>query len=382
MSTSTLAWSRKNPFPAPLRVNRKLTGARSEKDTRHFELSLEGSGLNYEVGDSLGVFASNEPELVDDLLRALNASGEESVAGSDGQPKPLREALLYDYAIKQPARQFLAALAERAGDHAPLLRELLVPERKGDLDEYLWGMEIIDFLSDHPSVEFPLDAFIKVLRKQIPRLYSIASSLKARPEQVDLTVATVVYESHGRKRKGVASTFLAERVPIGAPVPVFIHTAKGFRLPEDPATPIIMVGPGTGVAPFRAYLQERQAIGATGKNWLFFGEQRHAEDYLYREEFEQFKSDGILTRLDTAFSRDQEKKIYVQHRMQEHAAELWRWIEAGAHLYVCGDAARMAKDVDATLHAIVCEQGGKSSDEGFAYIEDLKKIKRYKRDVY
>ncbi|HWL51366.1 MAG TPA: sulfite reductase subunit alpha [Chthoniobacteraceae bacterium] len=382
MSTTLSTWSRKNPFPAPLRVNRKLTGPGSEKDTRHFELSLAGSGLNYEVGDSLGVFASNEPELVDDIVRALKATGDEEVAGSDGQPKPLREALLNDYAIKQPSKQFLAALSERAGDNAPLLRELLQPERKGDLDEYLWGMEIIDFLSDHPSVEFPLDAFIKTLRKQIPRLYSIASSLKARPEQVDLTVATVVYESHGRTRKGVASTFLAERVAIGSPVPVFIHTAKGFRLPEDPSTPIIMVGPGTGVAPFRAYLQERQATGATGRNWLFFGEQRHTEDFLYREEFEAFQGDGILTRFDTAFSRDQAQKVYVQHRMQEHAAELWRWIDEGAHLYVCGDAARMAKDVDATLHAIVCEQGGKSSDEAAVYIEELKKIKRYKRDVY
>jgi len=376
-------WSRKNPFPAPLLVNRKLTGTGSEKDTRHYEISLAGSGLTYEVGDSLVVFPTNDPELVDALLRALDATGEEPVPGADGAPKPLREALLRDYAIKQPAKQFLTALVEKAGEGAPLLRELLAPERKGDLDEYLWGMEIIDCLEDHPSVRFTPEEFIKTVRKMIPRLYSIASSIKAHPEQVHLTVATVTYESHGRPRKGVASTYLSERVAIGQTIPVFFHAAKGFRLPEDPATPIIMVGPGTGVAPFRAYLQERKATGATGKNWLFFGEQRLAEDFLYREEFEAYLSEGVLTRLDTAFSRDQAHKIYVQNRLLENGEEIWKWIDGeGAHLYVCGDAARMAKDVDAALHTIVQEHGGKSAEEAALYIEALKKEKRYKRDVY
>jgi len=382
MSTVPSPWSRKNPFPAPLLVNRKLTGAGSEKDTRHYEISLAGSGLTYEVGDSLGIFPSNPPELVEEILKALRATGDELVPGADGAPKPFREALLKDYAIKEPSKQFLAALVEKAGDAAPLIRELLDPERKNDLEEYLWGMEYIDFLVDHPSICFAPEEFVKLLRKLIPRLYSIASSIKANPEQVHLTVATVRYESHGRKRQGVCSTYLAERIPVGGTLPVFFHVAKGFRLPEDGATPVIMVGPGTGVAPFRAYLQERKATGATGKNWLFFGEQREKEDFLYREEFEQFQKEGVLTRLDTAFSRDQEKKIYVQHRMLENGAELWAWLNEGAHFFVCGDAARMAKDVDAALHQIVQTHGGKTAEEAAEYIEGLKKEKRYKRDVY
>jgi sulfite reductase (NADPH) flavoprotein alpha-component len=222
------------------------------------------------------------------------------------------------------------------------------------------------------------------LRKLQPRLYSIASAQKAFPDSVHLTVAVVRYESHGRKRKGVASTFLAERAN-DASVPTFIHSAKGFRPPEDPNTPMIMVGPGTGVAPFRAYLQHRRATGAGGKNWLFFGEQRRESDYLYGEEFGAMKKDGVLTRLDLAFSRDQPQKIYVQHRMldPENAREIWKWINAeGAHFFVCGDAGRMAKDVDAALHKIISEQGGKKPEQTAEYIESLKKAKRYKRDVY
>jgi len=382
MSNVPSPWSRKNPFPAPLLVNRKLTGAASEKDTRHYEISLAGSGLSYEVGDSLGIFPSNPPDLVEEILTALRATGDETVPGADGNPKPLREALLKDYAIKEVSKQFLAALVEKAGDAAPLVRELQDPERKNDLEQYLWGMEYIDFLLDHPSVQFAPEEFVKLLRKLIPRLYSIASSIRATPEQVHLTVATVRYESHGRQRKGVASTYLAERVEQGGTIPVFFHVAKGFRLPEDGATPIIMVGPGTGVAPFRAYLQDRKASGATGKNWLFFGEQREKEDFLYREEFEQLQKEGVLNRFDTAFSRDQEKKIYVQHRMLENGAEIWAWLSEGAHFFVCGDAARMAKDVDAALHQIVETHGCKTAQEAAEYIEALKKEKRYKRDVY
>lgn len=383
MSSGNSPWSRKNPFPAPLLVNRKLTGSNSEKDTRHYEISLAGSGLTYEVGDSLGIFPTNDPELVNEIIAALNATGDEPVPAADGGTKTLREALIQDYAIKEPSKQFLAALVEKAGDGAPLLRELITdPERKKDLEEYLWGMEYIDFLLAHPSVSFTPEEFVKLTRKLIPRLYSIASSIKAHPEQVHLTVATVRYECHGRKRKGVASTMLAERVPVGSTIPVFFHVAKGFRLPEDGNTPIIMVGPGTGVAPFRAYLQERKATGAKGKNWLFFGEQREKEDFLYREEFEQLQKKGILTRFDTAFSRDQAQKIYVQHRMLENGAEIWKWLEEGAHFFVCGDASRMAKDVDAALLSIVEKHGCKSPEEAALYVEALKKEKRYKRDVY
>jgi sulfite reductase (NADPH) flavoprotein alpha-component len=273
----------------------------------------------------------------------------------------------------------LRAIAERASA-APLLNELLDPERKQDLDTYLWGMEVIDFLVEHPSVRFEPAEFVGLLAKLQPRLYSAASSLKAFPEAVHLIVDVVTYESHGRKRKGVCSTFLAERCSDSA-APVFPSKSK-FHLPEDNDAPIIMVGPGTGVAPFRAFLQERAAIGARGKTWLFFGAQHEQGDFYYREDFEKFMADGWLTRLDTAFSRDQAHKIYVQHRMTETAAELWEWLAEGAYFYVCGDAWKMAKDVDATLRGIVQQQGGLSVAQANDYVEKLKSDKRYRRDVY
>jgi sulfite reductase (NADPH) flavoprotein alpha-component len=382
MSTLSPAvpYSRKNPFPARLLVNTRLNGEGSEKETRHYEFSLAGSGLQYEVGDSMGIHPRNNPQLVQDLLEALHFSGEEQVKNKEGETFSIREGLLKHYQITQPSKQFLEAIVERSP--APELREFMQPERKKELDQYLWGLEVIDFLLDAPSILFSPDEFVSKLRKLQPRLYSIASSLRAFPEQVHLIVASVRYESHGRKREGVASTYLAERIDGSIRIPMFVHVAKGFRLPEDPDKPIIMVGPGTGVAPFRAYLQERRAIGATGKNWLFFGEQRAACDYFYRNEFESLKRDGILTRLHTAFSRDQAHKVYVQHRLLENAKEVYAWLEEGAHFYVCGDAARMAKDVDVALHQIVEKEGGLSSEAAAGYIEALRKEKRYKRDVY
>lgn len=382
IAAAASTYSRKNPFPAPMLVNRKLTLEGSEKDTRHFELSLEGSALAYECGDSIGIFPKNDPTLVEEILHALHATGDEMVPGNDAQTKPLRDALLTDFQITQPSKQFIQAIAERSGESS-LLRELLDPLRKNDLEEYLWGMEYIDFLVDHPSIHFTPEEFAKLLRKLQPRLYSIASSQKANPNAVHLTIAVVRYESHGRQRKGVASTFLAERVGDAGRVPVFVHTAKGFRLPEDGNTPIIMVGPGTGIAPFRAYLQDRKATGAKGKNWLFFGEQRQKSDFLYEEEFKALQNGGVLTRFDTAFSRDQTHKVYVQQRMLENAAELWKWVEEeGAHFFVCGDAMRMAKDVDAALHKVIETEGGKTPEQAAEYVEALKKSKRYKRDVY
>ena len=377
------AYSRKNPFPARLEVNRKLSKEGSEKETRHFELGLDGSGLMYECGDSIGVFPKNDPVLAEEILHALHMTGEEMAPGNDGTPKPLRAALIEDYQITQPSKQFIQAIAERGGEAAALLRELQDPLRKNDLEEYLWGLEYIDFLQAHQSIHFTPEEFVKLLRKLQPRLYSIASSQKAYAKAVHLTIAVVRYESHGRQRKGVASTYLAERVGESDRVPVFVHVAKGFRLPEDGNTPIIMVGPGTGVAPFRAYIQDRKATGAQGKNWLFFGEQRRGSDFLYEEEFGAFQAEGVLTRFDTAFSRDQAHKVYVQHRMLENAAEIWKWIDLeGAHFFVCGDAMRMAKDVDAALLKIVETEGGKTPEQAAAYVEELKKSKRYKRDVY
>jgi sulfite reductase (NADPH) flavoprotein alpha-component len=373
------AYSRANPFPAKMLVNRRLNSADSEKNTRHFELSLEGSGLSYEVGESLAVYPTNSPELVDEILAALHATGDENVPDKKGAPIPFREALLRDYSITQPTPKFLRAVAERASA-APLLNELLDPERKQDLDTYLWGMETIDFLLEHPSSKFEPAEFVSLLAKLQPRLYSVASSLKAFPDAVHLIVDVVTYSSHGRKRGGVCSTFLAERCN-DSPAPVFPSKSK-FHLPESVDAPIIMVGPGTGVAPFRAFLQERAATGARGKTWLFFGAQREQSDFYYREDFEKFLASGVLSRIDTAFSRDQAHKIYVQDRMTGAAGELWKWLEDGAYFYVCGDAKRMAKDVDAALRQVVQQQGGLNPEEANEYVEKLKNEKRYRRDVY
>ena len=375
------AYSRANPFPGKLIVNRRLSGPESAKDTRHFEIDLSGWGLSFEVGDSLAVYAMNDPQLVDEIIHALGATGDEQVPRPKGPPTTFREALLRDYGITQPTPKFLKAITARANS-STLLKDLLHSERKEDLDRYLWGMEVIDFLNEHPSAKFTPQEFVGFLTKLQPRLYSVASSLKAYPDQVHFIVDVIRYESHGRIRKGVASSFLAERAN-DVPVPVFPSVAKHFHLPENPDTPIIMIGPGTGVAPFRAYLQERKAVGAKGKNWLFFGSQHENCDFAYRDEFEAFKREGILTRLDCAWSRDQPEKIYVQHRMKENAAEIWKWLDGeGAHFFVCGDARRMAKDVDATLRKIVQEHGGKNTGEANEYVEKLKSDKRYKRDVY
>jgi sulfite reductase (NADPH) flavoprotein alpha-component len=374
-------YSRKNPFPARLLVNEKLNREGSEKETRHYEFSLAGSGFQYEVGDSMGIHAQNNPQLVQDLLSALHFSGEEQVKNKEGEIFSIRDGFLKHYQITQPSKQFLEAIVERSPDSREL-RELMHPDQRKELEDYLWGREIIDFLLEAPSVSFSPEEFVTKLRKLQPRLYSIASSLKAFPEQVHFVVASVRYESRGRKREGVASTYLADRIDKDTPIPMFIHVAKGFRLPEDPAKPIIMVGPGTGVAPFRAYLQERKALGASGKNWLFFGEQRAQCDYFYRDEFESLQKAGVLTKLHTAFSRDQANKVYVQHRLLENGKEVYAWLQQGAHFYVCGDEARMAKDVDLALHQIVEKEGGLSSEAAAAYIEALRREKRYKRDVY
>ncbi len=373
-------YTRQNPFPAKQVVNRSLCGEESEKDTRHFELDLKSWGLNYEVGDSMTVWPTNDPALVDELIKKLGAKGDEPVKGPNGDTT-LREALFRDCRITQTTPKFLKAIVERAVNGAPLLSELLKPERKRDLDTYLWGMEVVDFLIEHPSIKWTPQEFVDTLAKLMPRLYSISSSLKAHPDQVHFTIDVVHYESRGRKRKGVCSTFLAERAD-KAPVPVFPNTSR-FRLPEDGNAPIIMVGPGTGIAPFRAYLQERKAVGARGRNWLFFGSQHEHCNYFYQDELAELKRDGVLTRLDCAWSRDQAEKSYVQNKMLENATEIWKWMDSeGAHFFVCGDARRMAKDVDAALRQIIQEKGGKSEEATNEYVEKLKSDKRYKRDVY
>jgi sulfite reductase (NADPH) flavoprotein alpha-component len=384
MSTeSASGYSRKNPFPATLSVNRKLTGEGSNKDTRHFEIALSGSSLAYEVGDSLGVFPKNDTELVEGILKNQGVSGDEQVTNPDGKTVSLREALTKDFIISEPAKQLLQALPEKDSSSA-FLQDLLDPGSKSHLDDYLWGRDVLDLLEEFTAAKFTPDEFVKVLRKLQPRLYSIASSQKAVGDSVHLTVAVVRFqpERSGHLHRGVCSTFLAERAEGNGKVPVFVHTAKHFRIPENPNTATIMVGPGTGIAPFRAFLQERKATGAKGKNWLFFGEQRATSDFFYKEEFESWQSEAILTKFTTAFSRDQAYKIYVQNRMLENAAELYDWLENGAIFYVCGDASRMAKDVDTALHQIVEKVGSKTPDQAKEYVDALKKEKRYRKDVY
>ena len=378
-SAHSKAYSRANSFPARLLVNRVLTGEGSGKEVRHFAISLEGSGLSYEVGDALGVVPTNCPALVGDILAALGCDGEEGVKDGDGETS-FRNALMRRYHITQPMPVLLKAIAERA--QSAELKSLLATENKAALEKHLHGREVIDFLIAHPLARFTPPEFVALLRKLNPRLYSIASSPKAHPGEVHLCVGTVRYESHGRARKGVCSTFLADRIEGEMPLPIFVQTSHGFRLPASGDTPVIMVGPGTGIAPFRAFLEERQATAARGRNWLFFGDQRRAADFLYRDELETMFKNGVLTRLDLAFSRDQPEKIYVQHRMLEHAKEIFAWLEEGAHFYVCGDAKRMARDVDAALHEVIRKSGGKPTEGAAEYVAALKSSKRYQRDVY
>jgi sulfite reductase (NADPH) flavoprotein alpha-component len=377
MSSTVSSYSRKNPFPARLTRTRLLTAPGSGKETLHFEVSLAGSGLAYEVGDSLGIFPSNAPAEVEAVLAAAGLTGDQPVESAGTN---LREVLTRQVTLREPSRQLLAAILEKYPD-ATELSELIDPEAKSVMDDWIDGREVVDILQAYPQAKFSAEEFVKVLRKLQPRLYSIASSPKAYPEDIHLTVAVVRYDLHGRPRQGVCSTYLADRVK-DATMPVFIHSAKHFRQPEDPSVPVIMVGPGTGIAPFRAFLQEREVLGAPGKSWLFFGDRNRTTDFLYEEEIDAWRGKGVLHRLDTAFSRDQAEKVYVQHRMTENAAELWKWLEEGAYFYVCGDASRMAKDVDDALHRIVEEAGGKSKEEAAAYVEDLKKTKRYRKDVY
>ncbi len=370
-------FSRTNPFSARLVTNRVLTGQGSGKEVRHFEITLAGSGMTYEVGDALGLMPTNCPVLVADLLKVLGRDGEEAVANPDGAETSLRHALAQSYDITRPSPDFLKAASAR---HAELAA-LLDPARKDELKKFLWGREVIDVLAGMKS-PFTSGEFIALLKKLQPRLYSISSSPKAHPDEVHLTVGAVRYESHGRARKGIASTFLADRVSAETPVPVFIQVSHGFRLPMNGDVPVIMCGPGTGIAPFRAFLEERAALGDKGRNWLLFGDQKRVTDFLYQEQLEGWLATGHLTRLDLAFSRDQTEKIYVQNRMLENAAELWAWLQDGAHFYVCGDASRMAKDVDMALHRIAETSGGLSPDAAAEYVAKLKSEKRYQRDVY
>jgi sulfite reductase (NADPH) flavoprotein alpha-component len=377
-SNGVASFSKTNPLPSQLLKNLCLNKAGSSKEVRHFELDLDGSSLIYEPGDALGVLPLNCPALVQEILSELRCSGDECIKISETDLS-LREALSRCLDITKPTNELLTAIAQRARDCE--LVPLLAPGRAADLKNWLWGRGVIDVLELLPE-PLPAADFVKLLRKLAPRLYSIASSLKAHPRQVHLTVSAVRYESYGRTRKGVASTFLADRAIEADGTRIFVQPSHGFKLPKSGDMPVIMVGPGTGIAPFRAFLEERQATGAKGKNWLFFGDQKRGTDFLYEEELTKWLSDGHLTRLDLAFSRDQVEKVYAQHRMLEQAVKLWSWLQEGAHFYVCGDASRMAKDVDAALHAVAERAGSLKPEVAAEYIKKLKAENRYQRDVY
>ena len=366
--------NRKNPFMARLSRMETLTKPGSGKDTRHFEMDLSGSGIEYEPGDSLALQPQNDPELVHSLISFLGARPEDA-AGE----KTLFDALSNDLTVTEPGPKLLDAIKKEAVGSS-FEAAMSDPVAKA---AYLYGRDVLDILSEHPEISFTAETLLPLLKPLQVRLYSISSSLRAHPEQVHLTVATVLYESHGRQRGGVASTWLAHRLEDHTRIPVYIQPNKRFRLPApDADVPVIFCGPGTGVAPFRAFVEERAATGAKGKAWLFFGEQHQASEFFYEDEWNAALGNGSLSKLSTAFSRDQAHKIYVQHRIMEEGAQFWQWLDEGGIFYVCGDKTRMAADVDAALHQVIERFGGKSSDEARAYVEAMKKEHRYHRDVY
>jgi sulfite reductase (NADPH) flavoprotein alpha-component len=377
---ATVEFGKKNPFLSEVYDNVLLNGEGSAKETIHVELSLAGSGLHYEPGDALAVLPTNCPSMVKQILNAAKLKGTEEVEVKGLGKKLLADALREDFDITALSKAVLKKLAEATG--SATLAELLEEGAKEKLLKYLAGREIVDALADFAPNGLSADALAGVFRKLPIRLYSIASSPLAHPNEVHLTVAAVRYETHGKVRKGVCSTFLVDVAKTGESVPVFVQPNKNFRLPADGNTPIIMVGPGTGVAPFRSFVEHRAAVGAGGRNWLFFGDQRYTYDFLYQLEWQDFLKEGHLAKLDLAFSRDQPEKVYVQDKMLENGAELYKWLEEGAHFYVCGDASRMAADVHEALISVVKNYGAKTREQAEEYVENLKKAKRYQRDVY
>lgn len=375
------AYSRTNPFQAEVLENLNLNGRGSNKETRHLELSLEGSGLTYEPGDIVGIYPTNDPALVDMLLEKLKWNPEETVTiNKEGDVRPLNEALISHFEITTLTKSIVEQAAKLSGNEG--LKALVSPESRDKLKEYMAGRDLLDLIRDFGPWDVPAQELVSILRKMPPRLYSIASSIAANPDEVHLTIGAVRYETHGRERKGVCSVFCAERLQPGDTLPIYIQNNKHFKMPANPETPIIMVGPGTGIAPFRSFMQEREEAGAQGKSWMLFGDQHFATDFLYQTEWQKWLKDGVLTRMDVAFSRDTAEKVYVQHRMLEQGKELFKWLEEGAAVYVCGDKNNMAKDVHNALIEIIEKEGGMSREQAEEYVADMKKQKRYQRDIY
>src|SRR5690554_2205330 len=376
-STAEVLYDRKNPFPAPILENQLLNGRGSSKEVHHIELSLDGSGLSYQPGDALGIYPQNDPILVAQLIETLAFDANATVE-LDERSDTLINALMHHREITLLTRPLLEKWAELAGSDE--LTQLV--EDKSALTEWLRGRDVLDLVQSYPLADLDANGFINLLRKLPPRLYSIASSQAAVDEEVHLTVAAVRYYSHNRNRGGVASTWLADRVTDDTTIPVYIDPNKNFKLPADDDAPIIMIGPGTGVAPFRSFMQEREERGARGPNCLFFGDQHFLTDFLYQTEWLGWRKSGLLTNLDVAFSRDQQDKVYVQHRLREKSIEIWNWLQDGAHINVCGDADNMAPDVNEALLDIICEQGQKSREDATEFLRQLTRDKRYQRDVY
>lgn len=374
-------YSRSNPFKAEVLENINLNGRGSNKETHHLELSLEGSGLTFEPGDSLGIYPENDPALVTSLLEEMNWDPEQQVTvNKKGEILPLKEALTTHFEITTLTKPLIEKAARLTANEN--LQELLSPGNEEKLKTYLDGRDLLDLVRDFTPWVGSAQEFVSILRKMPSRLYSISSSLAANPDEVHLTIGAVRYEAHGRKRNGVCSIQTAERLQPGDTVPVYIQHNENFKLPNNPEAPIIMVGPGTGAAPFRSFMQEREEIGAEGKSWLFFGDQHFVTDFLYQTEWQKWLKDGVLSKLDVAFSRDTAEKVYVQHRMLENSKELFEWLEEGAHLYICGDEKHMAHDVHNTLIDIIEKEGGLSREKAEEYVADLQQQKRYQRDVY
>ena len=367
------AYNKANPFPATLLARQKITGRDSEKDVRHIEIDLSGSGLQYRAGDALGVWFENDPAVVDEILAAVSLKGDEPV-NVGGQGKTVREALLHDWEIGLNTPQFVQGYAEISGN--PELKQAAA-----DASAYAAANPIAGIVSQYPAA-LTAEQLAGLLRPLAPRLYSISSAPEEVGEEVHLTVGVLRYEHNGIPRTGAASGFLGGRLEEEGIVRVFVEENPRFRLPENPDTPVIMIGAGTGVAPFRAFMQQRAVNGDSGKNWLIFGNQHFTQDFLYQTEWQGWAKDGLLNKYDFAWSRDQEEKIYVQHKIREEAAELWQWLQQGARIYVCGDASRMAKDVEQALLDTIAEQGGLSADDADEYLDNLRQEGRYQRDVY
>ncbi|MCQ6280627.1 sulfite reductase subunit alpha [Bacillus sp. EB600] len=374
-------FSRTNPFQAKVLKNVNLNGTGSNKETRHIEFSLEGSGLSYVPGDALGIIPQNDPDLVTSILEEMKWDAEMAVTiNKQGDILPLKEALTNYFEITLLSKKILQQAA--AYTESEELQKLVLVENADQLKEYTYGRDLLDMLRDFGPWKATAQEIVSLLRKMTPRLYSIASSIAANPGQVHLTIGAVRYTSHGRDRKGVCSVLVAERVHVGDTLPVFVQPNKHFGLPESQDKDIIMVGPGTGIAPFRSFIQERAVNKAAGRTWLFFGDQHAASDFLYQDELEKYQKDGVLTELDTAWSRDSSQKVYVQHKILENSKELFEWLENGAYFYICGDKQNMAKDVHSALISAIEKEGAMTQEAAEAYLNDLQAQGRYQRDVY